>query len=29
LRLRPEAAFEMTVLDPDGLHEGVGDDRAD
>ena len=28
-RLRPEAPFKMPVLDPDSLHEGVGDDRAD
>ncbi|MCW2557133.1 MAG: hypothetical protein JWP55_1097, partial [Mycobacterium sp.] len=26
---RQEAAVEMTVLDPDGLHERVGNDRAD
>lgn len=26
---RPEAAFEMAVFDPDGLHERVDDNRAD
>jgi hypothetical protein len=26
---RAETAFEMPVLDPDGLHERLGDDRAD